>query len=89
MYKKDSICPFCRRPFGLPLPPINEELRKLVLRIRNQLANGGNDVAVDAEGIVQDVRSSSPPWKTCERTVRTLTQLNPLPAAVIPLIYAR
>lgn len=55
MYKKDAICPFCRRAFGLPFPPINEELRSLVLRIRKQLNKPAIDDPMDQDGIVQDV----------------------------------
>jgi WD40 repeat protein len=29
IYKKNPTCPYCRRPFGLPLPPINDQLRAL------------------------------------------------------------
>jgi len=32
IYKKNPSCPFCRRPFGLPFPPVNEGLRELALR---------------------------------------------------------
>eukprot|EP01122_Echinamoeba_exundans_P003454 TRINITY_DN13553_c0_g1_i1.p1 TRINITY_DN13553_c0_g1~~TRINITY_DN13553_c0_g1_i1.p1 ORF type:complete len:518 (+),score=90.16 TRINITY_DN13553_c0_g1_i1:67-1620(+) len=54
VYKKDAICPFCRRPFGLPFPAINEELRALVVRIRKHLNKPGNEDPVDADGFVQD-----------------------------------
>jgi WD40 repeat protein len=35
VYKKDAQCPFCRRPFALPLPEVNKELQQLVLRYKN------------------------------------------------------
>jgi len=31
VYKKNPCCPFCRRPFELPLPPVNKEIVQLVV----------------------------------------------------------
>eukprot|EP01098_Paradermamoeba_levis_P014781 TRINITY_DN7219_c0_g1_i1.p1 TRINITY_DN7219_c0_g1~~TRINITY_DN7219_c0_g1_i1.p1 ORF type:complete len:294 (-),score=71.75 TRINITY_DN7219_c0_g1_i1:4-885(-) len=30
LYKKNPLCAFCRRPFDIPFPPVNNELMKLV-----------------------------------------------------------
>jgi WD40 repeat protein len=61
VYKKDALCPFCRRPFGLPLPAANEEIAKLVLEINAELNKtaknnngGGGDVDDPMDVVVQD-----------------------------------
>ena len=45
--KKTALCPFCRRPFAAPLPPVNRAVVALVERLR--AARGGAAAAVDVD----------------------------------------
>jgi len=58
VYKKDACCPFCRRPFGVPLPVINAVLQALVKRVKAELDGKGGDKP-DVMVIEQDVRLQS------------------------------
>jgi hypothetical protein len=57
VYKKDALCPFCRRPFNLPLPGPNEDIAKLVAEINaelNKTAGNNNKDPNAMEVILQD-----------------------------------
>ncbi len=53
MYKKNPLCAFCRREFGLPLPGINERLVALAAQYKQQ---GELMETVQGLDIEQDVR---------------------------------
>jgi len=57
VYKKDKQCPFCRRPFSLPLPEVNKTIEKLVndfLERKKQVEEGGGGNVVMALGVEQE-----------------------------------
>ena len=54
VYKKSALCPFCRHPFGLPLPPVNKSIQALVDRLK--AARGGAPMDVD-QGDLSAARS--------------------------------
>ena len=45
VYKKSAVCPFCRHPFGVPLPPVNKSIVDLVERLKKAKAGAAVDVA--------------------------------------------
>jgi hypothetical protein len=50
VYKRDPNCPFCRRPFGLPLPDPNRDILELIERIKGPKAASSNpDPRVEIE----------------------------------------
>ncbi len=57
MYKKNPLCAFCRREFGLPLPGVNERLVALAAQYKRQ---GELMDTIQGLDIEQDVRSCLP-----------------------------
>lgn len=49
--KKNPCCPFCRRPFDLPLPAVNLEISTLVSKYIAKLE--GKDVAMRTEPVLE------------------------------------
>jgi WD40 repeat protein len=48
VYKKDAQCPFCRRPFNLPLPDVNKTLEQLVIVYKTKKDGAAGDAAMQA-----------------------------------------
>jgi len=56
IFKKNPSCPYCRRPFGLPLPPVNEALKKLAFRFLEELEKRDRGESYD-ENFFEQVES--------------------------------
>jgi hypothetical protein len=56
LYKKNPLCAFCRREFGLPIPPINQQLATLATKYKLQQEGGGDGSMETGLNIEQDVR---------------------------------
>eukprot|EP01091_Cochliopodium_minus_P003905 TRINITY_DN13853_c0_g1_i1.p1 TRINITY_DN13853_c0_g1~~TRINITY_DN13853_c0_g1_i1.p1 ORF type:complete len:507 (-),score=117.43 TRINITY_DN13853_c0_g1_i1:14-1534(-) len=41
--KQNPLCPFCRKPFGEPLPLPNQEIQNLIDKCKNENNNNNND----------------------------------------------
>mmetsp|Transcript_7127 Transcript_7127/g.9868 ORF Transcript_7127/g.9868 Transcript_7127/m.9868 type:complete len:518 (+) Transcript_7127:32-1585(+) len=54
VYKKNPTCPFCRKPFELPLPPVNQELEQLVARFHRLQQEALNAVNEENMGSLQE-----------------------------------
>lgn len=58
--KKNPCCPFCRHPFGLPLPPVNQSIVRLVQQLRERQRASGvvpADASVEASSAVRQESS--------------------------------
>lgn len=80
VYKRDAQCPFCRRPFALPLPPVNKTLEAIVHGFLNrpkpgdpQQAQVVPDVNMNTEMLQQSVFLDLPN----DVIVDIMTLLNP------------
>jgi WD40 repeat protein len=76
MYKKNPLCAFCRREFGLPLPPVNNELVELVKFYKRK--QSGEDVEEIETYRTSEVEQDSP-WFTLpdEVSLGILSHLEP------------
>lgn len=74
VFKKDPQCPFCRRPFGLPFPCVNETIEALVAKYKSA-----------KESTHMDVEKASPAWD--ESVSGPQPPLFRLPDAVLNRIF--
>ena len=62
IFKKDPECPYCRRPFGLPFPCVNENIEALVAKYKSM--KEGTHMEVEGEkatGWDESVSGPKPP----------------------------